>query len=879
MDHPPPFVLLANGVLRESLLELLARSERFSLTLLLAPAGSGKSTLLQHWRARCAATVVHYPLQARDNDPLCFFRRLADSIRAQVSDFDTSWFNPLAVAASLSPQLLSDLLSDALERIEQPLFIVLDDFQWIDCPSILEVVASVLAQLPANVRLILASRNHPGFSLSQLKLENRLLCIDQHDLRLSPVQVQQLNAHLGGHALSDAYVGSLLGMTEGWVAGVKIALLAYARFGTQALERFNGSQPEIVDYFGHVVLRQLPPHLREFLLCSGLFERFDGALCDYVMQRTGSALLLEELAERQLFLLPVENQPGWFRFHALLQDFLCRRLLVEEYARLDQLHSRAADYYLSLGEHEQALQHAQRCSEQTIFLGMLEGSCASWVRSGQFGDILRWLEPLPEALLLAQPKLLGWLVAALSLSRRFHQAHYYLELLDTLGSGPTGMPVEAATRQFLALLLGLFEQDKDFVLPSAWRELLGPGQDLEIRACTLVVIAYWHLLAARLQDAIRFASESKQLLAQCGHSFLESYTDLIIALCHRNAGRATHARKEVCSDYLRTDKAAPAWVNRATAMVVVLYEQNQLVEAQQLCDELMAMVNSSSATEAIATVYITLSRLLHRQQQTARASRLLDQLSCILQLGNYARFVSQVAQESMRQAYLSGKSAAMDTVAQRYGLAERLQAGDWQTAQPYDENWERLGLACVYWLRARGAQAQAERILKVLAASLRQSEMRARLLIVEANRLVLAAPAQSKSQQLEALGGLVETYGIVNINRSVFDEAPGFGAGVLSLAQAGLLSVPEKYREHYAEFFQPAQQLPETSPLSTHLLTGREVEVFECLLSGLSNTQISDKTGIALSTTKWHLKNIYSKLNVSSRTEAILAVRPRASLS
>ena len=167
----------------------------------------------------------------------------------------------------------------------------------------------------------------------------------------------------------------------------------------------------------------------------------------------------------------------------------------------------------------------------------------------------------------------------------------------------------------------------------------------------------------------------------------------------------------------------------------------------------------------------------------------------------------------------------------------------------------------------------------MLGAALQRSEMRARRLIVEANQLVLSATTQSKAQQLEALSHLVEAHGIVNINRSVFDEAPGFAAGVLSLVQAGLLAVPDKYREHYAEFLQGEQTVPPFDPLASGLLTGREVEVFECLLSGLSNTQISDKTGIALSTTKWHLKNIYSKLNVSSRTEAILAVRPRASLS
>jgi LuxR family maltose regulon positive regulatory protein len=877
MNRAQPVALPANGVLRPCLLNLLSRSQSYALTLLLAPAGSGKSTLLQHWRAETEDAVVYVPLQGRDNEPMLFFRRLTDRIREQVGAFDSAWFNPLAVESNLSSHVLVELLLDALSRVDGTLYVVLDDFQWINAPSILEVMAALIEQLPAHVHLIIASRNHPGFSLSRLKLENRLLSIDQHDLRLSAEQVRLLNSDLGGQQLSQEYIDALLNMTEGWVAGVKIALLAYVRSGARALEKFDGSQPEIVDYFGHVVLRQLPDDLREFLLCSALLERFDGTLCDFVMQRKGSARLLEELAERQLFLLPMENQPGWFRFHALLQDFLCRRLWVEQYGQLDQLNRRAADYYLSLGEFEQALLHARRCTDQAVFLELLELSCANWVRSGRFGDILRWLEPLSDEVLGRHPRLLTWLVAALSLSRRFHQAHYYLELLEN----SVVAPVEPATLRFLGLLLGLFEHDKDFITPPEWMQTLGRGQSLEIRACTLAALSYQHLLASRLQDAIRCASESKQMLGQCGYSFLESYTDLIIALCHRNAGRATHARKEVCNDFWRTSTSIPAWVNRATAMVVALYEQNRLDEAHQLCEQLMAVINSSSATEAIATVYITLSRLFHHRDQAVRASRLLDQLSCILQLGNYSRFVSQVAQEGLCQAFLSGKPALLEVLAQRYELPARLQQGEWESVRSYDESWERSGLACVYWLRSRGAQgqAQAERILKVLASSLRCSEMRARLLVVEANQLVLAAPGLLQEQQLVALLRLMESHGVTNLSRSVFDEAPGFGAMVQNLARAGVLVVPPRYREHYAEFFEAEQGAVVLNPVACGLLTGKEVEVFECLLNGLSNTQISDKTGIALSTTKWHLKNIYSKLNVSSRTEAILSVRPRTSFS
>lgn len=875
MEDRKPSSAIPPGFAREELLELLSHCEHFPLTLLLAPAGSGKSTLLAHWQAgHTRRTVVYYPLQARDNDPVRFFRRLAETIRSQVEGFDISWFNPFAAEMHQAPEVVGEYLADALERIAGGLYIILDDFQYISQPTILDVLSAMLERLYGDTRVILSSRNHPGFSLSRLKLENKLLCIDQHDLRMSAAQIQQLNAHLGGPSLSPTYVDSLMAMTEGWVAGVKVALLAYARFGTIALERFNGSQPEIVDYFGHVVLKRLSPHLRDFFLCSAIFERFDGELCDHVLERSGSALLLEDIAVRELFMLPVDNQPGWYRYHALLHDFLAARLAVEQPHSIGALNRRAAHCFQQRGDFEQALQHAQRSHDPELFRSMLEEACEQWVRSGHFAEVLKWLEPLSESELFASPRLLVPMVYALTLSRRFHQARYCLDELEARASRePT---VDALTRQLLALNLELFQFDLGFTPGERWTDLLAAGVPSEIRALALSILSYHHLLNARLQQAISMALEAKALLEQTGQSFLESYADLIIALCNRNACRATSARKDVYHDYQRTERSSPAWVNRATAMVVALYEQNQLAAAQQLCEDLMAVVSSSSATETIATVHITLSRLLYRRQSDGRAGRLLEQLSRILQLGNYARFASQVAQESMRQAFLSGRPAVLDALAQRLGIEERLAAGEWERARPYDECWERYGLAAVYWLVQRGAQPRACRILKVLAESLRRSEMKARTLVVEANLLVLSAPQLSKDEQLRALLQLVQHYGIVNINRSVFDEAPGFAEAVLGLLQSGQLEVPEKYRETYAEFLLAESTAPAPTPDLTSLLTGKEVEIFDCLLSGLSNTEISARMGIALSTTKWHLKNIYSKLNLSSRTEAILSQHPRS---
>lgn len=874
-DRKPP--LAPPGFAREELLELLRHCEQFPLTVLLAPAGSGKSTLLAHWQAsRAPGSVVHYPLQARDNEPVRFFRHLAESIRAQVEDFDVSWFNPFAAEMYQAPLVVGEYLADALNRIDTRLYVVLDDFQFINQPTILDVLLAMLERLEGPVRVVLSGRNHPGFSLSRLKLENKLLYIDQHDLRLSPTQIQQLNAHLGGPELSADYIDGLMAMTEGWMAGVKVALLAYARFGTVALERFNGSQPEIVDYFGHVVLKRLSPQMHDFLLSCALFERFDGELCDNVLERSGSALLLEDLAARELFMLPVAEQPGCYRYHALLHDFLAKRLSLHKPLEVPRLHGRAALVFRQRGELEPALQHAQRCGEPALFQALLEEACDLWVRTGHFAEVLKWLEPLSEVQLRESPRLLVPMILALTLSRRFHQARYCLDELATHSAGREGL--EEPRRQVLALNLELFQHDLAFDPEGRWPGLLEAGVSSDTRALHLTILAYHHLMHGRLERSIGLALEAKALLAQTGQLFLESYADLIIALCHRNAGRPTCARKDVCQDYQRTQRSSPAWVNRATAMVVALYEQNQLAAAQQLCEDLMAMVTSSSATETIATVHITLSRLLYRRQSPGRAGRLLEQLSRILQLGNYARFASQVAQESMRQAFLDSRPAALDALAQRLGIEERLATGDWERVQPYDECWERYGLAAVYWLVARGAQSRACRILKVLAQSLHKSEMKARALVVEANLLVLEAPQLSEEQQVKALLQLVERFGIVNINRSVFDEAPGFAEAVFGLLRAGRLRVPEAYSEAYAEFLL-AESRPQEAPLASLVsqLTEKEAEIFACLLRGLSNTEISASTGIALSTTKWHLKNIYSKLNLSGRTEAILAMQQRGS--
>ena len=844
---------------------LLEQGRRVPLTLLLGPPGSGKSTVLRQWLAQQGGPrKVYCPVPRREDEPRRFFRALLDALQRQVPGFSAGGA-ATGRLLRLPPAALGEWLAGRLAQVDEPLCLILDDFQRIGDADVLAGLAALLERLPAQARLLIASRARPDLPLGRLQVANRVLLIDAADLGFSAEEVQDLQERLGGERLDEEVLASLLASTEGWATGVLLALRLRALQGENPPARLEGSQAGVAEFFDQEVLRDLPEHCRQLLITSAVFEQFDGPACDAVLGCSGAARQLERLARRQLFLLPLP-EPGWYRHHTLLRDFLASRLAIEQPERVGDLHGRAAAHFLRRGEYQRAVRHAAQSGDEALFQAVLGSSCEAWLANGEFAAIIHWLGRLPEQQLRDNLRLLLCLVEALTLSRRFHQASHHLAQAAALSADP-------ASLRCLAFYLQLFQHDRHFAPEPGWEDLTDAGQPLALRARALVIGAYHHLLGGRLARALRCATQGKELLAQAGLVFLESYADLVIALCHRQAGRVAQVRREVSADFQRTDPRQPAWVNRATAMVVALYEQNRLEAAEPLCEQLLARVSASSATEAIATVYLTLSRLLFRRQVHERASRLLDQLAGMLQLGQYTRFSSQLIQEQARQAWLSGRTTLLESLVRRYRLDAALADGTWERVREHDECWERRGLAVAYWLQARGQFARAERVLRVLREALRRGELRARQLIVEANLLTLLARQQADAEQLSALVRLVEEHGLVTINRSVFDEAPGF-EGVFGLLDTTGLDVPDRYRQLFGEFLTPPSATPR--PRLAGLLTGKEVEILDCLLQGLSNTQISARTGIALSTTKWHLKNIYAKLNVANRTEAILCARPRS---
>lgn len=855
---------------RAPLVEALDQGACKRLVLITAPAGSGKTTLIRQWLTTDPGRPVAFmALTDRDNDPARFFARLTQAIRAEAEDFDTSAFTPFDTGTNSDAATIAEALHDSMAPISHPVILILDDVQHLTTtPVILNVLDRLLEQPPECLHVVLSSRSRPALKLSRLRVEQQLTELTVRNLRFSPQEAEKLCHTLGNPTVSSNTLDHLLRITEGWITGLRLALLAAQEKGEEALDAFSGNQPEVMAYFGDMVLQALPDSLRSLCLQSSLFDRMTGSLCDLVLKHTGSALMLEHLARQELFLMPLDHDPGWYRFHPLLREFLQTRLTMESPALIPVLHRRATHWWLSRSDYHQALKHAENSDDPTLLGDIIETAFGLWSREGHFSRILFWDYRLQNSPLLQRTGVAVPLLCTLILSRRFHQAATMLERFREGGPQDVSPDHHRVLVRFLELYLELFQNDNRFIGRDDYEELIRQSRHYDVFPLSLCMAAYHHLQHARPEQALDYASRAREVLKQGGHHFMMDYAGLIIALCNRNLGRPRQATRDIQDAYQKMPTDGAARTLRSTAMVVALYDQNHLSRACELCGELLPKLNKASAIEVIASVYLTYARCLFALGYKDKATHILGKLEHILEPEKNRRFIGHLIAERIRQAWLSGARELAGQAALSAGLSDLLQRGDWDKPDTYSEYRERLGLATVYWLRATGRHAMAGRILRVLAQEVSGTGLVTRALTIDANEWLTRTEPTGSSRQ--ALDTLIQKHGLHNMTRNIFDEAPGFGELLATATQQGLV-LPDSYRSMYGELVDTtARQTNTVRPDPFSLLTSREQEIYRGLLAGLSNTGLSELTGTTLSTTKWHLKNIYSKLGVSNRTEAVL---------
>lgn len=838
---------------------------------MVAPAGFGKTSLLDKWQEDNTYNhVARVNLSFQDNKIVPVMFAVLKKIRRIMDVYDASIFNLFTDGIDINDRLLTDSIFKVFSMIDEPLFIVVDDFKSDDIKKYEHFLIYLIENLPKHVHFIFASRYYPSINLSRLKLSDKLLFIDSHDFMADKPQIEQLAKEVCGKPLSQPQVDKILDLTEGWLAGVKIALLAIKEYGEKGLDEFNGSQRDVMEYFGSEVFSTLEDGHKRFYLATSLLGRFNAQLCDYLLRTDQSEDILQNLMHQSVFIVEDKSNPGWYRYHSLMEDFLRKRIgLYFSDEELGLLYKRAIQGCIDQSNYVLAIQYGGYLDNDEERIQLLINCCDYWLKQGEFSHIIKALDDIEESVLLSDSRLYIALAYALIFSRRFNQSAYFLEVLEENVKHKNA--VTKGDIDFLELSLNLFQRDMDALSKHSVNQSMIMSEESDTRRFALIIAAYYELQNGALKRAMVTAHKAKSILSEKGFVFLESYADLLIALCDRYMGRGIDAATYIDQIYQKNkyQNGSLAWVSLSVAMVVVYYERNELSKAKELCEKLLPSLNHSCVTEVISTVYLYLSRLLFISGDKVKSARVLNQLDRILILGRYERIASQSLYEEMRQAYISNDEAKAKRVIVDFELVES-DANKVDDGGKYVESFERRTLALAYGLCLKGQYDGAISLLYKVVDQLRGLAIVSREIVILSNIAVMESLKGQRHTGVSILKSILDEYGILSFSRTMFDEAPGLDKVFLSLEETTAYDIPSMYRTVFSDVLKKSEYSEHVSHLPVLSLTDKEMQVYKLLENGLSNADISQELGVALSTTKWHLKNIFQKLGVSKRSEIIM---------
>lgn len=863
MKTEPPLLALSS-VTRPALMARLDAASKLRLVVVAAPAGSGKTTLLTQWFRHSRQRRLAVWLSLEGPEAPVGPRALAARLLAGLAEADPQ--SPGLPAQDGPEQALAALLA---QRGGDLLFVI-DDFHRVQDPQCLRLVDALLAASAPGVHWVLAGRCLPGLHLSAWRLRDQLELLDGGDLAFDAAQVVQLGRKLMDEPPGRAQAEHLIDTTLGWAAGVKLGLLAMARrHGAPAAPEadFDGAHVEVATYLDGEVLREQPPRLQDFLVATSVVELMTGELCDALLARDGSQAVLEQLERAQLFVTAQDNHGLAFRYHPLFHGFLRSRLAADP-ARKRVLHERASRWYAGQQRFAEALPHAFAGGRPGWCAELMERAAQRWQETGDIAEVVRWCEKLPREQFSSRPALGLSYATCLTLSRRFDQARAMLRLLEQ-AHGRTGVPSAFQLRTLQQILQVLSGE------PEALSEEASTADDGDaeagLRGLQLVSRAYAMFCRHRFDAAWRQAMHAREILAPMS-PYGVGYASSVLALVERAKGDFGSAARRVEQLWAgaRNGPRNAAWANAATALALVRYETNRLAEARSLCEEVLPLLEAGGTYETLATATRTLARVRAADGDHEGAMRLLDFLHGVLEGSRERRFAAQVCADKVRLWLAMGEHAQARRCAAEFGVHD---ASEWSEPRPYDEAWERRGMALAAILSHEWRHNEARAVLEQLRDSAQAAGHMLRLHAVEAALASCLWDAGARDEALRCLHqSLVRARGHAP-SRSWFDDNPRFHQVLVAA-----LEVPQMRRlmpERVLRVFGAALGRGDARAAAgaADALTARELEVLMLLAQGLTNQQISTRAQISLTTVKWHVKNIFGKLGASTRVGAVVRAR------
>jgi len=789
----------------------------------------------------------------------------------------------------LPEAVLAILVSEVTSRGAGEFALVLDDYHVITAESIQRGMTFLLEHLPPQLHLILATCADPPLPLARLRAQGQLTEVRTADLRFGAAEAGTFLQTVMELDLEDAAIATLQQRTEGWIAGLQLAALSLqGRTDVSAfLAAFSGSHRYVLDYLSDEVLARQPAPVRQFLLHTCILERISGPLCDAVLGQEGSQAMLEALDRANLFVVPLDDERIWYRYHHLFAEVLRSHLQQIEPTLVSELHRRASAWY---EQHElpiEAVQHALAVPDVELAARLIESIVLPITLYGQIYTVLGWINALPEALVRTRPFLCVYHASLLAITNQLDAAKARLQ--EAAQYAQEELPTEQARTTLgwvLATRAGIVALSGDITdavsLAHQALELL-PETEIIPRASAIFAAARAYQVNGDVTPATeREVAAVVTLVRTSDNPFGAVNNICLLARLYVRQGRL----RQAAATYAQVVQVVPRPEVLQTMFTSLYYyfglgdllrERNELEAAEQHLAQGMAMVKETLTVEPLAAIlgYTALARLQQASGNFRKARATLDALAHLAEQRHFLpHLLTQVAAVRAQLELAQGDLAAALHWADTMGLFTN------DEDLHYPREGEYLALARVRIEQARydPATPLLQQVLHLLERLLQDAETKARLgSVLEILVLrVLALEAQrDRTAALATLERALLLAAPEGYIRLFVDEGTPMLA-LLRLAQARGM-VPGYVTTLLRAFGEQASANPALHTARSSSLvepfTEREREVLRLLLEGASNLEIARHLVLSVNTVKKHVYNICGKLGVQSRAQAIVRSR------
>lgn len=880
-------------VSRPRLIGRLNDGLRRKLTLVSAPAGFGKTTLLSDWSRQSERRFAWLSLDEGDSDLLRFLSYVVAALQTVMPEgvrIGDEVQQALLSPQPLPPEALLTGLINELATLREHVVLVLDDYHLIDAPEIDQALTFLLTHLPPSLHLVIATRVDPSLPLSRLRARGQLTELRTSDLRFMADEAAIFLNLVTGLALSAADVAALERRTEGWVAGLQLAALSMpgANDISGFINSFTGSHRYIIDYLADEVLAQCSEELNAFLLQTSILNRLSAPLCNALTARSDGEASLAHLEQANLFLVPLDHERRWYRYHHLFADLLRQRLhhkhLPDE---IEALHHRASQWYEENGLLDEALHHTLLIQDFKRAAHLMGQHVSQRIMRGDVSTVRDWLDALPEEIVHAHPVLCFGKAWVHYFSFQYDAIEPFLHLAEQKSeevfSAGSLTPSDLrggtmALRAFVAHQRGDVEQSIDFFRQSMAHL---PKENLFARGMSTFFLANALYEMGESKEASQLYPEAITLCLAAGNLLAATGATQSLATLQMMQGRL-HQAKETLQKALVQQTTPNSPPLQATTFLYlglgeVLYRQNKLEEAESALQKGINLFKGSSTLAArlgyLALVQVKLAlgdkegaRLTMQESQQAYQSIEACSTDAAYIAAYYARC----------QLALGDLPAAI-----RWAQESELEVEDKAT---YANEVELITLAHVLIAQGQAESSDAHlsdatRLLQRLHDSAQAGGRMGRVIEILVLQAIAYAAQNHKLQALTALQQaliLAEPQGYMRI---FIEPGPKIAPLLYEAAARGIK--PQYIGQLLAAFpATSASSKDKARPVEmVEPLSQRELEVLHLIADGLTNREIANKLILSLNTVKGHTRKIYGKLGVNSRTQAIGKARAFGLLS